>query len=215
MIAVITSPLFDFLFDQYASYATADIVAEAIAVALGLWSVWLAKKNHIGVYPTGMLSTAIFVYLLWKWMLLGDMLINAYYFVMSVYGWVYWGQKKEGQRLHPIESITAWEKIISAIYFLSSLGFVYLVYRSFGMWENWTAYVDTFTTAIFFVGMWLMARRKIEHWLFWIVGDLISIPLYLYKGLALTSFQYCIFTLIAFYGYRAWKQAYNNRQQAA
>lgn len=212
MIAAITSPLLDFLFDQYASYSTVDIMAEAIAVVLGLWSVWLAKKNNMGVYPTGMLSTAIFVYLLWKWMLLGDMLINAYYFVMSVYGWMYWSQKKEGQILHPIQSISTSEKVISTVYFASSLGFVYLVYSSFGMWENWTAYVDTFTTAIFFVGMWLMARRKIEHWLFWIVGDIISVPLYLYKGLALTSLQYCIFTLIAIYGYRAWKQAYNNPQ---
>ena len=66
--------------------------------------------------------------------------------------------------------------------------------------------VDTLTTAIFFVGMWLMARRKIEHWIFWIVGDLISIPLYLYKGLTFTSFQYIIFTIIALQGYRAWKQ---------
>ena len=74
------------------------------------------------------------------------------------------------------------------------------------MWRSWTAYVDTFTTAIFFVGMWLMARRKIEHWIFWIVGNLISIPLYFYKGLTITSFQYIIFTIIALQGYRAWKQ---------
>jgi len=54
--------------------------------------------------------------------------------------------------------------------------------------------------------MWLMARRKMEHWIFWIIGDIISVPLYFYKGLTITSIQYIIFTLIAIYGYRAWKQ---------
>lgn len=212
MIAAITSPLFDFLFDQYNSYTIADVVAEVVAVALGLWSVWLAKKNNVGVYPTGMISTAIFVYLLWKFALLGDMLINAYYFIMSAYGWYFWLQKTDGETANPIALITRKEIAISALLFMGTLLGVYQLYNNFAMWENWTAYVDTFTTAIFFVGMWLMARRKVEHWLFWIVGDIISVPLYLYKGLALTSLQYCIFTFIAIYGYRAWKQAYNNRQ---
>ena len=209
------SPLLDFLFGQYASYSPMDISLEAIAVFLGLLSVWCAKQNNIAVYPTGMISTAIFVYLLWKWMLLGDMLINAYYFIMSVYGWYFWVQKKEGAILHPVAKITGTEVKISALLFVVSLAFVYKVYFFFDRWESWTAYVDTFTTAIFFVGMWLMARRKIEHWLFWIVGDLISIPLYFYKGLTITSFQYVIFTFIAIYGYRSWKRILNFEIQTA
>ena len=169
-------------------HTTQDIVLEILGVLLGLISVWYAKKNSVWVYPTGMISTLIFVYLLWKWMLLGDMLINAYYFIMSLYGWLYWTQKKAGKVLHPIRKITKLEGYSSLVYFFLALGFVYGVYQSFGMWENWTAYIDTFTTAIFFVGMWLMARRKIEHWLFWIVGDCISIPLYFYKGLISIKF---------------------------
>ena len=74
------------------------------------------------------------------------------------------------------------------------------------MWNNKIAYIDTLTTGIFFVAMWLMARRKLEHWFLWIIGDLISIPLYFYKGLILTSFQYIIFTTIAIAGYFAWKK---------
>ena len=85
--------------------------------------------------------------------------------------------------------------------------FLFLLYKK-GMdkYDITNAYIDTITTAIFFVGMWLMARRKIENWLFWIVGDIISIPLYLYKGLTITSFQYLVFTLIALAGYVAWKK---------
>ena len=94
MTAALTNPLIDFLFGQYAAYAPQDIALEVFGVLLGLASVWYAKQNKIAVYPTGMISTAIFVYLLWKWMLLGDMLINAYYFIMSAYGWFFWIQKK-------------------------------------------------------------------------------------------------------------------------
>ena len=206
MTAAVINPLTDFLFGQYATYAPQDIVLEAVGVFLGLASVWYAKQNKIAVYPTGMISTAIFVYLLWKWMLLGDMLINAYYFIMSAYGWYFWLQKKAGEEVNPIASITKNETTLSFLLFLFTLLGVYQLYRAFDMWESWTAYVDTFTTAIFFVGMWLMARRKIEHWIFWIVGDLISIPLYFYKGLTVTSFQYIIFTIIALQGYRTWKQ---------
>ena len=205
------SPLIEFLFGQYQSYAPSDIALEAIAVFLGLWSVWLAKQNKIAVYPTGMISTAIFVYLLWKWMLLGDLLINAYYFIMSVYGWYFWVQKQQGITVHPISRMTRIEKTIGLILFLTSLVFVYNIYLFFEQWKSWTAYVDTFTTAIFFVGMWLMARRKMEHWLFWILGDIISVPLYFYKGLTFTSFQYLGFTFIAIAGYFAWKKTLNKK----
>ena len=209
MTEAVTNPLTDFLFGQYAAYAPQDIALEIIGVLLGLASVWYAKQNKIAVYPSGMISTAIFVYLLLKWGLIGDMLINAYYFIMSIYGWYFWIQKKEGETLHPISRITTREVTQGFFLFFLSLGFVYIIYLLFELWNDWTAYVDTFTTAIFFVGMWLMARRKIEHWLFWIIGDIISVPLYFYKGLTLTSFQYIVFTLIAVYGYRSWKKALN------
>ena len=181
------SQVFDLLFRQYSDYLPLDIILEITGVALGLLSVVYAKKNSVLVYPTGMFSTAIFVYLLMKWSLLGDMLINAYYFIMSVYGWYYWSQKKEAIYIHRIDFTNAMERQISVVLFFLSLGFIFGVYQVFDRWNNWTAYIDTLTTAIFFVGMWLMARRKVENWIFWIVGDIISIPLYFVKGLTLTS----------------------------
>ena len=200
------SPVFDFLFGQYIGYASIDVVLEITGVLFGLLSVWYAKKNNIWVYPTGMISTSIFVYLLFKWALLGDMIINAYYFIMSAYGWYYWSKREEQVVVHPITSTTKKEFKTALLLFVASLLFVIWIYQVFDKWKDWTAYVDTLTTAIFFVGMGLMARRKIEHWLFWILGDIISIPLYFYKGLTLTSLQYVIFTLIAIYGYRSWKK---------
>ena len=208
------SEIFDLLFEQYSQYQTKDIVLEIIAVVFGLLSVWYSKNNNILVFPTGMISTTIFIYLLYKWVLLGDMMINAYYFVMSIYGWFIW-TRKENNTVTPITRMNSNEKKIGVLIFLSSLMFVYLVYVYFDKWGTITSYIDNLTTAIFFVGMWLMAKRKIENWIFWIVADIISIPLYFYKGFTFTSLQYLIFTFIAIAGYYSWKNILNKSQQTA
>lgn len=203
-------PIFDFFFHQYHGYPTLFIILEIIAVIFGFLSVWYSKLNNILVYPTGIISTLIFVFLLWEWQLLGDMMINAYYFAMSIYGWYIWTRKVDATHVTPITNTTTKENKLSVIIFLVTMIFVFVVYEYFDKWTSWTAYVDTLTTAIFFVGMWLMAKRKIENWIFWIIGDIISVPLYFYKGLTFTSFQYLIFTIIAFYGYKAWKKNLRN-----
>lgn len=203
--------LFDFLFGQYANSSMIDITLEIIAVIFGFLSVWFSKQNKIWVFPTGLISTSIFVYLLLKWGLLGDMMINAYYFIMSLYGWYIWTRKVDATHVTPISRTTLKEKKTSVIIFLSTLVFVYAVYTYFDKWNNWTAYVDTVTTAVFFVGMWLMAKRKIENWIYWIIGDIISVPLYFYKGFTFSSFQYLIFTFIAISGYLAWKKSLDKK----
>ena len=205
--------VFTFFFEQYASYETIDIVLEIIAVVFGFLSVWFSKQNKIWVFPTGMISTSIFVYLLLKWGLLGDMMINGYYFIMSVYGWYVWTRKIDDTQFTPISKINLREKKISITIFFATLLFVFVIYKTFDKWSDWVAYVDTITTAIFFVGMWLMAKRKIENWIFWIIGDIISVPLYLYKGFTFTSFQYLGFTFIAIFGYLAWKKNLNKQIQ--
>ncbi|UPQ80175.1 nicotinamide riboside transporter PnuC [Flavobacterium azooxidireducens] len=205
--------MIDLLFSQYKDYSNLHIFLEIIGVIFGLISVWCAKKDNILVFPTGIISTTIFIYLLWEWKLLGDFTINIYYSIMSVYGWYHWTRKKEGKTEFPIANITKNEKLWAIVIFvLTSIGVV-LIYTFFDKFTSWTAYVDTFTTGVFFVGMWLMAKRKVEHWIFWIVGDIVSIPLYYYKGLTFTSLQYFIFTIIAFYGYIEWKKTLNNSLQ--
>jgi nicotinamide mononucleotide transporter len=205
--------IFNLLFEQYSSYATLDVVMEITAVLFGFASVWYSKQNNILVFPTGLISTSIFVYLLFKWQLLGDMMINGYYFIMSLYGWYIWTRKVDSKNVTPISVVTKKEQIIGGVIFVSTLGLVYEVYQFFKMWTNWVAYVDTLTTALFFVGMWLMAKRKIENWYFWIIADIISVPLYLYKGLVFTSIQYFGFTILAIYGFLAWKKNLINDPQ--
>ena len=204
--------MFDFLFQQYSQYNELDIFFEIVAVIFGLLSVWFSKNNNILVYPTGMISTSIFTYLLFKWGLLGDMMINAYYFIMSIYGWYIWTRKKNNI-VTPISKISNYEKKISLFIFISSLIFVYGIYNYFDKWGSLTSYIDNITTAIFFVGMWLMAKRKIENWIFWIIGDLITVPLYFYKGLTISSIQYIIFLILAVLGYISWKKILDKNHQ--
>ena len=208
---MITDQIFDYFFKPYEGYYVFDIFLEFIAVFLGILSVIFAKMNKIAVYPTGLISTGIFVYLLFHFKLLGDMIINAYFFFMSIYGWFYWSYKREGQIINKVSYSSNKDYVVVALIFLVSLILIAIIYKLFNVFNSWSAYIDTLTTGIFFVAMWLMARRKVESWIFWIIGDLISIPLYLYKGLAITTIQYFIFTIIAVMGYKSWVKIYKER----
>tara|TARA_Y100000768_G_scaffold87915_1_gene63045 strand:+ start:28 stop:660 length:633 start_codon:yes stop_codon:yes gene_type:complete len=207
--------ILNYLFQQYSSYSQIDIGLEIFAVIFGFLSVWYSKNNNVLVFPTGLINTSIFVYLLIKWELLGDMIINAYYFIISIYGWYYWTRKNSNNNYTPISKVDFNDKKIILIISILSAIFVSLLYSLFDKWSGIVSYVDILTTSIFFAGMWLMARRKIESWIFWIIGDLISVPLYIYKGLAFTSFQYFIFTFIAIAGYYKWKSIYSRKNQIA
>ena len=205
--------MLDYLFSQYKDYPIHEVYLELLAVFFGLCSVWFAKKDNIWVFPTGLINTSIYAYLLWQWHLLGDSMINVYYFMMSIYGWYHWTRKKDDIVEFPISLMTKKEKGIAVLIFTLTIIFVVVVYLYFNKFTSWYSYLDTVLTAIFFVGMWLMAKRKIENWIFWIVGDLLSVPLYLAKGYTFTSFQYLVFTVIAVFGYLEWKKILNNSLQ--
>ena len=205
--------IFDFLFSQYSSYSPSFIYLELFAVIMNITSVVYAKRNNILVYPTGLIGTGIFVFILLNFSLLGDTIINAYFFSMSIYGWYFWSRKKDEVFINQVSTINRNEIKYLFILAISSLIFIYFVYDYFDKWNNWTAYVDNITTAIFFVAMWLMARRKIESWIFWIIGDLITVPLYFYKGLTISSIQYIIFLILAVLGYVSWKKILDKNYQ--
>ncbi|MDO4781962.1 MAG: nicotinamide riboside transporter PnuC [Capnocytophaga felis] len=215
------SHIFDWFFAQYKGVEAHFVVLEIIGVCFGLLSVYFSKKRNIWVYPTGIISTVIFVYLLWVSRLFGDMLINAYYTIMSIYGWVLWAKSSKDNIHIEVSKTTKRDWLISlglAVFSWLFVTGVYLLkpYINSGFssdeisfdfqyftWVDWT---DIFTTSIFLVGMWLMAKRKIENWICWIIGDVISVPLYYHKGLVFSSFQYFIFTIIAIAAYFEWKR---------
>lgn len=198
---------FDFLFSQFDDYTLTSLIIENTAIFFGLLSVIYSAKNSILVYPTGLISTVIFVFILYKANLYGDLIINAYYFYMSVYGWYLWSRKdKQNHDLLKISTVSVKDNYKCLAIFIVSVIFVSVVYHSFNMFNQWWAYVDTFITGLFFIGMWLLAKRKIENWLYLIAGDIIAIPLFFYKGLIFTGFFYIGLTTIAVFGYRSWKK---------
>lgn len=206
----------DFFFSQFKDYTPFFLALEITAIFFGLLSVIFSARNSILVYPTGLISTVIFVYILYTANLYGDLIINAYYFYMSHYGWILWSRKdSQNHDLLKISTVTPKENIKCAGIFVVSVIFVSGVYHWFNMFNQWWAYVDTFITGLFFIGMWLLAKRKIENWIYLIIGDIIAIPLFFYKGLIFTGFFYIILTTIAFFGYRAWKRTLQSEEQVA
>ncbi|TXK78872.1 nicotinamide riboside transporter PnuC [Mesonia sp. K4-1] len=200
------STIFDWLFSQYEGIDIHLIVLELFGVFFGVLSVLYSKNNKILVYPTGIISTLLYVYILYVYGLLGDMLINVYYFTMSVYGWYIWTRKTDGTHVTPVTTVTKKENKIIAIIFIATMLFITLVYELFNKWQGWSSYVDIITTAFFFSGMWLMAKKKIEYWIYLMIGNIISVPLYFYKGLTFSAFLYIFLIIVAIIGFYSWKK---------
>lgn len=233
--------LLDFFIEPYKNATAINIVLEFTAAFFGVISVIYAKRENILVFPTGIISTAIYVYLLSQWNLYGDLIINIYYTIMSLYGWYMWRKIIDDEKHHiPISRTTSTDKLKTLGIFLFTSVFVVIVYRYYNVmpnslgltdsvsyaYENMTSgsledfrkitpYLDTFTTGIFFAAMWLMANKKIENWTFWIAGNIVSIPLYFIKGYGFTGIQYSIFLILAFQGYLAWKKSLNKSLQTS
>lgn len=230
------SEIINFFTEPYESANFMNILLEFIAALFGVISVLYAKKENILVFPTGIISTALYVYLLSQWDLYGDLIINIYYTIMSIYGWYMWSKIIDNKQHHiPISRTSTTDKFKTFGIFLFTSIFVIVVYRHFNVMPNHlnfsesvsfayskmtagnlsefreiTPFLDTFTTGIFFAAMWLMANKKIENWILWIAGDIVSIPLYFIKGYGFTGIQYAIFLLLAFQGYNSWRKSLNN-----
>lgn len=221
----------DFFLEPYRNSTFGYILLELIAAFFGVISVIYAKKEHILVYPTGIISTGIYIYLLAIWNLYGDMIINIYYTLMSIYGWYRWsGFQNDQSSFLKISTTGLRDKLSTIGIFLFTSLFVIWVYLQYEVIEvmslsetfryisdqlnqgqlenlrNITPYMDTFTTGVFFAAMWLMANKKLENWGFWIAGNIVSIPLYFVKGYGFTGIQYIIFLVLAIQGYLIWRK---------
>lgn len=185
---------------------------EWVAVICGVASVIYSMRENILVYPTGIISVIIYVYLAFQYKLYADMGVNGYYFVMSVYGWYYWTNTEGAKEQIEVTVNSAIENIYSLVLLLGSFGTLVFVLMNFT--DSDVPIWDAATTSFAILGMWLMARKKLENWVAWIITDLISIPLYFYKGLVLTSFQFLIFTFLATMGYFAWKKSLEAKGQS-
>lgn len=177
---------------------------EVFAVVFGILSVWFARKENIWVYPTGIVNVLIYVYLCFYAGLYADMGINAFYFVMSVFGWYNWSRRDESMHHVPISSLNIKQWLFYVLLIAVAFGIIYYVLIKYT--DSTVPVFDSFTTSLFIAGMWLMAIKKIENWLLWILGDLLVIPMFAIKGLAFTSIQYIVFLVLAVMGYIEWRK---------
>ena len=226
------SEMIQFLLEPYQSATIFNIILEFMAAFFGVLSVFYARKENILVFPTGIVSTGIYVYLLSQWVLYGDLIINIYYTLMSIYGWYQWQKIVGENEAHiTISRTNAKDKLAAFGIFLFTSVFVIMVYRYYNVMPNklgfadsvsfaWqhltsgnlqdfraaTPFLDTFTTGVFFAAMWLMANKKIENWTFWIAGNIVSIPLYFVKGYGFTAIQYIIFLILAILALVSWRK---------
>lgn len=182
---------------------------EYLAVFTGIASVWLSKKENILLYPIGLVNTIIYVYLSLDRDLYGEASVNFYYTVVSIYGWIVWA-RKNGQQQHilHITRSTAREWTHHLLFFAAFYVAIFfsLVYLRNAFYAQTIPWADAFASATAYTGMWLMARKKVESWYWWIATDFASVPLYYVKGLAFTSVYYFILLILAVAGLMAWKR---------
>lgn len=183
---------------------TETSLLELFAVFCGLASVWSMKKESILAYPFGIVNVLIYVYICFNAKLYAYAGINVFYAIMSVYGWINWTRKGGDQEKLKISSLRSKEWMIYLA--LVALFFFILRWVLMRFTNSEVPTWDAFTTAVYIIGMWLLARKKIENWYFWIAGDSISIFLFLYLGLMFSSLQFLVFTIIAILGFIEWRK---------
>lgn len=185
---------------------------EYIAVFSGIVSVWFSRKENILVYPIGLINTVIYIYISYKYHLPGEASVNFYYTIMSFYGWYMW--VKRNNRQEQVLHITYSDKkmwLFQFLFFLLFYTSIYfaLIYLKKYFFAGAIPWADAFASATAFTGMWLMTRKKVESWYWWIATNISSVPLYFVKGLVFTSVYYFVLLVFAFWGLAEWKKRVN------
>jgi len=182
---------------------------EYIAVFAGIASVWYSRVENILVYPVGLINTIIYVWLSVKGELLGEASVNLYYTIMSIYGWLLWTKKDKEQ--HAIVHVKFSDHrlwlyqlaFFAAFYVTIFISLTYLK-RSFA--PGAIPWADAFASATAFTGMWLMTKKKVESWYWWIATNIASIPLYFVKQYVFTSVYYLVLLIMAVWGLMEWRK---------
>jgi len=195
------------IYNQFITGLQQTGAVEFIAVASGIVSVYFSQKADIWVYPTGIISTVIYIYISFKGHLLGEASVNIFYTIMSVYGWILWAKKDEKNKtVLLIKHSNTKEWILHLLFFAVLYVIIYfaLSYLKKEFAPGAIPAADAFASAAAYTGMLLMARKKVESWIWWIITNIASIPLYFIKGYVFTSFQFLVLLIMAFVGLASW-----------
>ena len=185
---------------------------EFIAVASGIVSVYFSQKANIWVYPTGIINTVIFVFISLNGHLFGEASVNIFYTIMSIYGWILWAKKDDANKtVLLIKYSTVKEIGLHLLFFAILYTIIYfaLSYLKKEFAPGAIPAADAFASATAYTAMLLMARKKVESWIWWIITNIASIPLYFIKGYVFTSFQFVVLLIMAFVGLSSWHKKAN------
>ena len=202
----------DFFQNFLAGLRTTSI-PEYVAVVAGIISVWFSRKENVLVYPVGLVNTTFYVYLSIDGELYGEASVNFYYTVMSIYGWILWAKKDKlhhhilhvtrSSRREWLQQLAFFAAVYLVLYFA-------LLYLKTAFYSNTIPAADAFASATAYTGMWLMAKKKVESWYWWILTDAAAVPLYYVKGFNFTSIYYLILFFMAIAGLIKWSQKANS-----
>lgn len=199
------------IFEQFIAGLKNTEWLEFIAVIFGIASVIFSRMENILVYPTGLVNTILYTYFnFFWWSLYAEGSLNFYYTIMSIYGWVLWAQHNKGthQKKWMITRSSSREWTLAILFFITAWIILYIILKKYT--DSNVPWGDSFASASAYTGMWLMARKKLENWIWWILTNIASIPLYFYKGAVFTSVQYIVFLVLAILGYIAWRKKLSN-----
>jgi len=200
--------VYDFFLSSYSDYSRLDIILEFLAFWFGIISVVFAKKQNILVYPTGIICTIITMYIMYKVSLLGHILVNLLYTIISFFGWWNWSRRENNDLVVKVSKFTSNDLTKSLLIFFLIVFVAYFAHDLFATnFEGQIKELDILTSGIFVTAMWLMANKKLENWILWIIGNVITIPLYLFSDKIILSIQYVIFTILAIQAYIEWKKS--------
>ncbi|MGE6220795.1 nicotinamide riboside transporter PnuC [Nubsella zeaxanthinifaciens] len=200
-------------FQEYFSLFIEQIKAtsylEWIAVAFGVTEVMLAKRNNILLYPAGIIGILLSLYLKLKVRLYAESLLSMYYLVMSIYGWIIWSKRKAKNEALPVSWTSKQELQIA--FAIAILGYFILYFALINFTNSDVPILDAFVSSTAWAGMWLLARRKIENWIFLNVSNIVAIPLMWHKGYVMFALLTLFLFIVAIFGYFDWKKIYKRQ----
>ncbi len=182
---------------------------ELLGTIVGLLYLWLEYRASIYLWVTSVVMPAIYLVIYYDAGLYADFGINIYYLIIAIYGWAAWrygfsiGRGSEGREL-PISHTPA--RLWLPLAAITSVVFAVIAWVLINLTDSTVPYADAFTTALSVVGMWMLARKYIEQWWVWLVVDVASVALYIYKDLYFTAALYALYAVVAVFGYRKWKK---------
>ena len=187
---------------------------EILAALSGIISVWFSRKASIWVYPTGLINTVFYIWISYDAQLIGEAVVNLYYTIMSLYGWYLWTRKNQTHQelILQITNSHTKERIQQFLFFAGVYAIIYfaLVYLKQSFAPEAIPWADALASASAYTAMWLMAKKKVESWFWWVVTNIASIPLYFIKGYTFTSVQFIVLLILAIAGWIEWSRKANN-----